>query len=215
MPSQCIDQEKERFESAPGSTLQLANPRLETGAAASSTSLYLRARDLTRINSVLQGKDVMYLMRINSVRAAAPAAPLSFNAVVPRRATAAVLPPVAAVPAVCAAVGSIAAADVHGVDSIYDVKIVNLKLHYFVKWTGYDVSNNTWEPEDHIMDPALITAFKIKFPSAHRDAVAEIAKRKLEKTRKTSVSEVPAPNQHDREVTLSRMGRQIVAPVRD
>jgi hypothetical protein len=47
-----------------------------------------------------------------------------------------------------------------------------------VKWTGYDVSNNTWEPEDHIMDPALINAFKLKFESAYHAAVAEIAKRK-------------------------------------
>ena len=137
MPSQYIDQEKVRFESAPGSSL--ANSRLETGAAASSTSLYLRARDLMRINSVVQGKDV-------PVRAAAPAAPSSIDAQVPPRRTTA--PPVAAVPAACAAVGSIAAADVHGVDSIYDVKVVNLKLHYFVKWTGYDVGDNTWEPED-------------------------------------------------------------------
>jgi hypothetical protein len=57
----------------------------------------------------------------------------------------------------------------------------------------------------------LIDAFKRKFPSAHRDAVAEIARRKLEKTRKTnSVPEVPAPNQ--REVIVNRMGRPIVPP---
>ena len=155
MPSQCIDQEKARFETAPGSSL--ANTRLETGAAASSTSLYLRARELMRINSVVQGKDV-------PVRAAAPAAP----PVPPRCTIAAVSPPVAAVPAACAAVASIAAADVHGVDRIDDVKVVNLKLHYFVKWTGYDVGNNTWEPEDHIMDPALIEAYKQVSISASR-----------------------------------------------
>jgi hypothetical protein len=59
-------------------------------------------------------------------------------------------------PAACSTVAdiaSIAPADVNGVDSIFDVKVVNLKLHYFVKWTGCDVGNNTWEPEDHIMDP--------------------------------------------------------------
>jgi outer membrane protein assembly factor BamA len=101
------------------------------------------------------------------------------------------------------------AADVHGVDSIHDVKVVNLKLHYFVKWTGYDVSNNTWEPEDHIMDPALINAFKLKFASAYRGAVAEIAKRKQEKTSKTTIEqELPAASAD----VYSRRGRPIVDP---
>jgi hypothetical protein len=168
------------------------------------------SRDIgVRINSVVQGKDV-------PVSAAGPAAPSSIEAPAPpRRNTAAVSPTVAVrLPAACSTVAdiaSIAPADVHGVDSIFDVKVVNLKLHYFVKWTGYDVGNNTWEPEDHIMDPTLIDAFKRNFPSAHRDAVAEIAKRKLEKTRKTnSLQGVLAPNH--REVIVNRMGRPIVPP---
>jgi hypothetical protein len=66
-----------------------------------------------------------------------------------------------------AAAESIVAADVYGVDSIHDVKVVNLKLYYFVKWTGYDVSNNTWEPDDHIMDPALIHEIALVDGSAH------------------------------------------------
>lgn len=30
---------------------------------------------------------------------------------------------------------------------------------YLVKWEGYDVSENTWEPEDHILNDDLITDF--------------------------------------------------------
>lgn len=108
-----------------------------------------------------------------------------------------------------AAAESIVAADVYGVDSIHDVKVVNLKLYYFVKWTGYDVSNNTWEPDDHIMDPALINAFKLKFQSAHLAAIAEIAKKRQEKARKTNLEpEAPAASAEE----FSRDGRPIVRP---
>jgi hypothetical protein len=51
-----------------------------------------------------------------------------------------------------------------------------------VKWTGYDVSNNTCEPEEHVVHPALIAAFEIKHPSAHRDAIAEIAEKETGKS---------------------------------
>ncbi len=207
MLSQHIDQEKSRFESAPGASL--ANPRLETGSAASTTSLYSRARDLMKVNSDLLGKDVPVRAAAPAPLPAAPAPPPSLP--VSRRAVAAVASPAALVPAVSGVAASIAATDVHGVDSIFDVRVFNMKLQYLVKWTGYDDKSNTWEPEDHIMDPALIDAFKIKFASAHGDAVAEIAKRKLEKARRTNI----LPEVHEtgqREVVLSRNGRPIVAP---
>ena len=74
------------------------------------------------------------------------------------------------------------AADVQGVHSIPDIKFVKLKLRYLVKWTGYDVSNNTCEPEQHVVHPALIAAFEIESPSAHRDAIAEIAEKETGKS---------------------------------
>jgi hypothetical protein len=86
-----------------------------------------------------------------------------------------------------------------------------LKLYYFVKWTGYDVSNNTWEPDDHIMDPALINAFKLKFASAHLAAIAEIAKRRQEKTRKANIEREAPPASAEE---FSRDGRPIVRPRR-
>jgi hypothetical protein len=201
MNSQHIEEEKTRFESAPGSSLP--NPRLETGVAASSSSLYARARALMKINSAFQGRDV-------PAPVAAQAPPPSITPV-PRRSgtSAAVARPAVAPVLPAAAVQSILAPDVHGVDSIHDVKVVNLKLHYFVKWTGYDVGNNTWEPEEHIMDPALINIFKVQFSSAYRDANAEITRRKQEKMRKTIMEpEAPAVSVE----VFSRTGRPIVRP---
>jgi hypothetical protein len=72
------------------------------------------------------------------------------------------------------AVAESMATDVYGVDSICDIKVVNLKLHFLLKWSGYDASQNTWKPEEYIMDPALIAAFKVKYAAANRDAIAEI-----------------------------------------
>ena len=106
---------------------------------------------------------------------------------------------------------SIVATDVHGVDSICDIKVVNLKLHFLLKWSGYDISHNTWEPEEYIMDPALITAFKVKYAAAYRDAIAEIDKRKLEKLRKTTGVQHEAPA-NQRAQVLTRTGRAINPP---
>ncbi len=58
---------------------------------------------------------------------------------------------------------------------------------------------------------STINAFKVKFPSAHRDAVAEIAKRKQERARKTNI--LPAELGQSADV-FSRTGRPIVAPLR-
>ena len=39
----------------------------------------------------------------------------------------------------------------------YEVEVIlahrnyRRKLQYLVKWKGYDISENTWEPEDHLM----------------------------------------------------------------
>ena len=36
------------------------------------------------------------------------------------------------------------------VDAIVDKKVRKGKVKYFVKWTGYDSSQNTWEPKEHL-----------------------------------------------------------------
>ena len=36
------------------------------------------------------------------------------------------------------------------------------KIEYFVKWKGYSLKSNTWEPKENILDPLLIQNFKEK-----------------------------------------------------
>ena len=37
------------------------------------------------------------------------------------------------------------------VEKILDSRVINRKLHYLVKWEGYGIEHNSWEPADDIM----------------------------------------------------------------
>jgi hypothetical protein len=193
-----IAQEQHRFMTAPG--LSLSNARLATGAA-SSNPLHARARELMLINAATQGKDVHSNVSNAPavVVAAAAAAPASRKA--NRLASAKENLPVIAAEQY---------SDAYSVDRIQDVKVVNSKLQFFVKWTGYDVAHNTWEPEDYIMNPILITNFKFNFPAAYNAAIAEISKRTLDKERK----KLQPQDAETSELLFSSSGRAIHPPRR-
>jgi len=54
------------------------------------------------------------------------------------------------------------------VEEILDSKMMNKKLRYLVKWEGYGVEHNSWEPWDNIHAPEHITDFHRKHPGAAR-----------------------------------------------
>ena len=58
--------------------------------------------------------------------------------------------------------------DIYTAEEIVKQRLRNGKPEYFIKWLGYPVSHNTWEPAENILDQRLITLFHKKHPRAKR-----------------------------------------------
>ena len=55
------------------------------------------------------------------------------------------------------------------VQSILDSRFRRKKLHYFVDWVGYDISERSWEPVDNLSNAmSAIDTFHSSFPSKPR-----------------------------------------------
>ena len=52
------------------------------------------------------------------------------------------------------------------VEEILDSRVINWKLHYLVKWEGYGIKHNSWEPADNVYAPECIADFHWKHPEA-------------------------------------------------
>lgn len=53
--------------------------------------------------------------------------------------------------------------DVYHAEKIIKSRRRNGKVQYLVKWANYPSSENTWEPEENIMDSRLLEDFNKKF----------------------------------------------------
>ena len=52
------------------------------------------------------------------------------------------------------------------VEEILDSRLMRNRLFYLVKWKGYPVSDNSWEPSSHLSNSQdLVTAFHFRYPS--------------------------------------------------
>jgi chromobox protein 1 len=50
--------------------------------------------------------------------------------------------------------------DIYTVEKIMRKRIVRGKVEYLVKWEGYSIDQNTWEPVKNILDPQVIADFE-------------------------------------------------------
>jgi hypothetical protein len=42
------------------------------------------------------------------------------------------------------------------VEAILDKKLIRRKVHYLVKWVGWDSKFNTWEPREHLVNSSVL-----------------------------------------------------------
>ena len=54
------------------------------------------------------------------------------------------------------------------VEEILDSRMINRKLRYLVKWDGFGIEHNSWEPWDNIYALDLVSEFHRKHPGAPR-----------------------------------------------
>lgn len=198
-----IAAEEERFAAAPG--IDLVNERF-SGGAFSNKALYSLATQQMKINAQSWGK----LPEIHApLAAAAAAAPLHQTSKRPKAAAA----PSSAGGAAPAPVPL--PSGVFGVENIVDIRVSGKHLEYMVKWVGYEAKFNTWEPEDNILDPALLANFQQNHSAAHQAAMATIAKRKQAKAvASTETHDLQSPAELQQQDRSSRSGRQSVMPAR-
>jgi Chromo (CHRromatin Organisation MOdifier) domain len=52
------------------------------------------------------------------------------------------------------------------VKEILDSKVINQKLQYLVKWEGFGIKHNSWEPWDDVYAPDLVAEFYWRHPGA-------------------------------------------------
>jgi Chromo (CHRromatin Organisation MOdifier) domain len=52
------------------------------------------------------------------------------------------------------------------IEEILDSKMMNRKLRYLVKWEGFGVEHNSWEPWDNIHAPEHVADFHQRYPGA-------------------------------------------------
>ncbi len=202
-----VAEEEQRFSLAAG--LNIDNERF-SGGAFCGISVYSRAKEQMAINAAAWGKvparhaDVAMASLVAEQPALKPAAKRQKPSNIASVAVPAPLPK-----------------DVYAVEQIVNIKVIGHHLMYLVKWVGFESCDNSWEPEDNILDPALVANFQATHPSAYQAATAAIAKRKQGKDAASAASMMPDPSidqspaeiqqQSDRS---NRLGRQVNPPSR-
>jgi hypothetical protein len=79
--------------------------------------------------------------------------------------------------------------DLYEVEELVDKKVTKSGVRYFVKWTGYDHSQNTWEPKEHLPDE-MVEEYEEKLKKKKKEKAENNTKRKIE----NSSDEKPVKN---------------------
>ncbi|GMH73808.1 hypothetical protein TrST_g9592 [Triparma strigata] len=92
------------------------------------------------------------------------------------------------------------------VETVMGRRVMKGKVEYLVKWRGYDVSDNTWEPQANLSDTALREAKKFMKKKKEEKEISEREIRRLgldTETASTTSTQTSAKNTHNSNHTVS------------
>ncbi|XP_068729234.1 polycomb group protein Pc-like [Montipora capricornis] len=91
---------------------------------------------------------------------------------------------------------------IYAAETILKRRVREGKVEYFIKWKGYSQKYNTWEPEENVLDPRLLRAFR------QRVAVSKKGKLKGKKRRMIVPTENPAEDVEQNQVDVEQINDQ-------
>lgn len=104
---------------------------------------------------------------------------------------------------------------IYAAETILKRRVREGKVEYFIKWKGYSQKYNTWEPEENVLDPRLLRAFRQRL-TARKGKFKGKKKRMLVSDETTAEDVEPSVNieagvnDHARDCEIAESSREVL-----